>query len=160
MRPPSARISRGISALTFRQSTRRILPGMDITDIGLFRLADQRLAWTDQRQQLLAQNVANADTPGYRPQDLQPFAKSLAAAGAADAASPVQTNPMHMAGTLPSGVNAVDRMAKPDARAPDGNAVSLQDELAKVAETDQAQEFVLNLYHTYLGMFGTALGKG
>ena len=52
--------------LTFRQPTRRILPGMDITNIGLFQLADKRLAWADQRQQVLAQNVANSDTPGYR----------------------------------------------------------------------------------------------
>ena len=39
---------------------------MDPTDIGLFRLAEQRLAWADQRQQLLARNVANANTPGFQ----------------------------------------------------------------------------------------------
>ena len=133
---------------------------MDITDIGLFRLAEQRLAWTDQRQQLLAKNVANADTPGYRPQDLLPFAETLAATTAGGPVTPVQTNPMHLAGTLGPAAGRLDRMAKPEAKAPDGNAVSLQDELTKVAETDHTQEFVLNLYHSYLGMFSTALGKG
>lgn len=133
---------------------------MDMTEIGLFRIAEKRLAWADQRQRLLARNVANADTPGYRAQDLQPFARTLAEAATGDGASPVQTNPMHLAGTLPSAASGTDRMAKPDAKAPDGNAVSLQDELAKVAETDHMQEFVLNLYHTYMGMFGTAIGKG
>lgn len=132
---------------------------MDITEIGLFRIAEKRLAWADQRQRVLARNVANADTPGYRPQDVQPFAKMLAQ-GTGDGAGPVQTNPMHLAGTVAQAANGVDRMAKPDAKAPDGNAVSLQDQLAKVAETDHMQEFVLNLYHSYIGMFGTAIGKG
>jgi flagellar basal-body rod protein FlgB len=133
---------------------------MDITNLGLFQLADKRLAWADQRQQVLAQNVANADTPGYRAKDVQSFDKMLSQATASDAAIPVQTNQMHLAGTLATDTARLNRMAKPDAKAPDGNAVSLQDELAKVAETDQTQQFVLNLYHTYLGMFGTAIGKG
>jgi flagellar basal-body rod protein FlgB len=132
---------------------------MDITQIGLFSLAEKRLAWADQRQQVLAQNVANADTPGYRAKDVAPFAKMVAASGST-ASTPVQTNPLHLAGTLPSGAARLDAMAKPDAKAPDGNAVSLQDELTKVADTDNTQQFVLNLYHTYMGMFSTALGKG
>lgn len=131
---------------------------MDITEIGLFRLAEQRLAWTDARQKLLAQNVANSDTPAYRAQDLTPFAKTLAAAS--PAGSPVLTNPMHLAGTAGSGTAQLDVTARPEAKAPDGNAVSMQDELTKIAETDQSQAFVLNLYHSYLGMFSTALGRG
>ena len=31
------------------------------------------MAWLDRRQGVLAQNIANADTPGYRPQDLKAF---------------------------------------------------------------------------------------
>ena len=54
--------------------------GMDPTQIGLFDLAERRLAWADRRQELLAQNIANANTPGYRPHDLQPFAATLTSA--------------------------------------------------------------------------------
>ena len=49
----------------------------DVSGIPLFALADRRLAWIDQRQQLLSQNVANADTPGWRARDLKPFAALL-----------------------------------------------------------------------------------
>ncbi len=133
---------------------------MDISDIGLFRLAERRLAWSDQRQQVLAQNVANANTPGYQPRDLAPFAQSLMQASFAVASAPAQTEPGHMAGTISPNAAMLDTSRRPDARAPDGNAVSLQDELTKVAETDNLHEFTLNLYHTYLGMFSTALGKG
>ena len=41
----------------------------------LFDLADRRLAYLQHRQQVLAQNVANANTPGYRARDLEPFAE-------------------------------------------------------------------------------------
>ena len=39
---------------------------MDPTQNALFALAEQRLAWTDQRQAVLAQNIANASMPGYQ----------------------------------------------------------------------------------------------
>ena len=47
-----------------------------VADIGLFRLAERRLAWVARRQELLAQNVANANTPGLpaaRPDAVRPF---------------------------------------------------------------------------------------
>ena len=45
---------------------------MDPSDIGLFRLAEKRLNWIEQRQQVLAQNIANASTPDYKARDLSP----------------------------------------------------------------------------------------
>lgn len=124
-------------------------------DIGLFRLAEQRLAWVGRRQELLAQNVANANTPGYQPRDLAPFAKALA--NADPAAALVRTDPMHIAA---SGTAQSDRPFRPRERAPDGNGVSMEDQLTKVADTSSTQELVANLYHKYHGMFRTALGRG
>ena len=51
---------------------------MDPTDIGLFRLAERRMHWLDQRQSVLAQNVANVNTPGYKARDVPDFAATLA----------------------------------------------------------------------------------
>ena len=124
-------------------------------DIGLFRLAEQRLAWVGRRQELLAQNVANANTPGYQPRDLAPFAKALA--NADPTAALVRTDPMHIAA---SGTAQSDRPFHPRERAPDGNGVSMEDQLTKVADTSSTQELVANLYHKYHGMFRTALGRG
>lgn len=123
-------------------------------DIGLFRLAEQRLAWVGRRQELLAQNVANANTPGYQPRDLPPFAKALASVG--PAAALARTDPMHIAmtSTLQSG-----QPTRPRERSPDGNGVSMEDQLTKVADTSNTQELVANLYRKYQGMFRTALGR-
>ena len=39
---------------------------MNLSDIPLFSMMSQRMEWLSQRQQLLAHNVANANTPGYK----------------------------------------------------------------------------------------------
>jgi len=125
---------------------------MDPTDIGLFHLAERRLAWVDQRQRVLAQNVANANTPGYQPRDVLPFAASLSAAGAAM----VRTDPSHLSGSSEA---ASSVRARSSSRSPNGNAVSMEHELGKVAETASTQELVTNLYRKYQGLFRTALGR-
>ena len=72
---------------------------MDSARINLLDLAQQRMAWADERQAVLAQNIANANTPGYKPHDVRPFADALASAGAV---APVRTDPNHLAGTHPA----------------------------------------------------------
>jgi flagellar basal-body rod protein FlgB len=125
---------------------------MDTTDIGLFRLAERRLAWVDQRQRVLAQNVANANTPGYQPRDVAPFSASLGAAGA----DMIRTDPSHLSGS-PSTASSI--RAKVQGRSPNGNGVSMEEQLGKVADTSSTQELVTNLYRKYQGLFRTALGR-
>lgn len=121
--------------------------------IPLLDLAERRLGWIDRRQTILAQNIANADTPGYTPKDMQPFATLLAHAAPRMAV----TDPRHLSGTPASwGLNT---SLRPRERAPDGNAVSVETELTKIADTDNAHALVANLYHSYLGLFRTAIGK-
>jgi flagellar basal-body rod protein FlgB len=128
---------------------------MDPTRIALFDLAERRLAWTERRQAVLAQNIANADTPGWQPRDVAPFA------GMADQAviGLARTDPFHLAGTSDTGLLGA-KLVRPTARQPDGNAVSLDQELTKVADTDTTQSLVSAIYHTYLGLFRTAIGQG
>ena len=47
---------------------------MDIQGIGLFRMISQQLRWLGQRQEVLSQNLANSDTPGYQARDIEPMA--------------------------------------------------------------------------------------
>ncbi|MBV9538657.1 MAG: flagellar basal body rod protein FlgB [Acidisphaera sp.] len=119
--------------------------------IALFDLAERRLAWTAQREGVLAENIANADTPGWRPRDTAPFETSLNAAVLA----PTATNPRHLAGTAEGAALLQNQRGE---RAPDGNAVSLDREMVKVAQTDMAHAVTTDLYKAYVGMFRTALG--
>ena len=128
---------------------------MDASRSGPIALAEQRPHWLDQRQRVLAQNIANADTPGYQPADLVPFAQHLRQAGDT-AAAPWRTNAAHLAGRGDDGARR-DRTAVE--RTPDGNAVSLDQQALKVAETDQAHALAMGLHHRWLAMYRTALGR-
>jgi flagellar basal-body rod protein FlgB len=128
---------------------------MDQTQIGVFDLAERRLAWADRRQAVLAQNIANANTPSYQPRDLKPFAATLAGAGGIALAS---TQPNHMFGVAGDGARS-ETEPRPAARAPDGNAVTLDDQLIKVADTETTHALVTTIYKKYLALFGIALGR-
>jgi flagellar basal-body rod protein FlgB len=126
---------------------------MDLSRIGLFELAEKKMAWIDQRQPLLAQNIANADTPHFQPKDLGTFASLLSQM------APVmtQTSPRHLAGTRDPSRPNVTRARE---ISPDGNSVSIETEMTKLTATDGMHQTVTQLYSTYMGMFRTALGKG
>jgi flagellar basal-body rod protein FlgB len=121
-------------------------------NVALFDLAEQRLGWLDARQRVGAQNIANADTPGFVARDMVPFEKYLAKS----IVVPERTSPMHLVGlTQP----LASSQTQPMERAPDGNAVSVEDELTHVADNETQQGLVGNLWKSYMGMFMTVLGK-
>ncbi len=126
---------------------------LDVTSPPLFDLLESKLGWIDSRQRVLAQNIANTDTPDYTAKDVSPFEASLSQFDI----EPVLTSPLHLAGL--SFANGVHRVARTE-RAPDGNAVGLEDQLTKVADDESAQALTGNLWKTYMGMFMTALGHG
>jgi flagellar basal-body rod protein FlgB len=120
-------------------------------------LAERRLAWLEARQRVLAQNIANADTPGFRPRDLRPFAALLA--GRTAPVGVIRTDPAHL---TPRGAAAdprtrLDRAAAERSR--NGNAVALDEQAVKVADTDTAHALATGLHRRYLGLFRTALGR-
>lgn len=128
---------------------------MDVIGNSPVSLAERRLAWLDTRQRLLSQNVANADTPGFRPSDAVPFRQLLESNRGQSAL--VTTDARHI---RPSGMAA---LAVPDRRVTErtlnGNAVSLDQEAIRIAETDQAHALAMGLHRKYLGMFRMALGR-
>ena len=125
---------------------------MDPTDIGLFRLAEKRLNWVEQRQQVLAQNIANVSTPDYKARDLSPFESSLAEQGVAVA----RTDPAHLEG-LHSAAQGKEQPSR--GKSTSGNTVAMEDQLGKIADTASTQELVTSLYHKYQGMFKMVLGR-
>jgi flagellar basal-body rod protein FlgB len=128
---------------------------MDPTRIGLFDLAEKRLAWTAQRQSVLASNIANANTPAFQARDVQSFASVLAGSGSIE---PVRTQSAHMTGTTPTGLSSLT-MDPSKTRALDGNTVSLDQQLTKVADTETTQALVTTIWKKYMGMFSMALGR-
>jgi flagellar basal-body rod protein FlgB len=131
---------------------------MDLDKIPLLQTTKKRLAWLSQRQQVLAKNIANADTPDFRPHDLKPFT-----AGDPQAAAALDlkvTRPGHLAGVDRGDAGFADRaQRKPFETSPAGNAVVLEEQMAKVSETQLDHKLATELYRKHLGMFRMAVGS-
>lgn len=126
---------------------------MDLTSTGFFSLADKRLAWIDKSLQVRAENIANASTPGYQHEQIEPFSDVLAGTGHLD---PLQTNAQDLpALPLPDQLQAPS-MDQPPPSAASGDA-SVDGELGKLADAEGMQNLVIRLYGATLGMFRTAL---
>ena len=115
-------------------------------------LAERKLEWIDARSRVLAGNVANADTPAYEARDLAPFA-SMLAPGSLPLAT---TDARDLPGSPSADATATDDEA--DETSPDGNAVSVDQQMRLIAANDQDQGVVTTLYRKYVGMTATALG--
>ena len=131
---------------------------MSVTDLPLFTMLRTRMHWHQERQRLLAENVANADTPSYRPRDLAP--PQYDRLQPADApVGLVRTASGHLDGsTGNSSQFQASRFGGYEVR-PTGNAVNLEDEMIKVAANQMDYQAATTLYTRSLGQLKTALGK-
>lgn len=135
---------------------------MDLNRIPLFSLLTKRASWLDKRQEVLARNVANADTPGYAPRDLkaQDFRKLLEGAAPAPAhLGLAATNAAHAPGSKAPSSWRQEKTKEVHETAPDGNAVVLEEQLFKVAETQSDHRLALNLYAKHVAMLKAVLGR-
>jgi flagellar basal-body rod protein FlgB len=129
---------------------------MPISDIPIFSMLRSKLHWHQERQHLLAENVANSDTPGFRPSDLA-APKFDAASGVAPVAL-LRTSPVHLASADSSATFDLQRGGAFEV-VPTGNAVSLEDEMMKVAANQMDFQAASAIYTRGLGLIKTAIGK-
>lgn len=137
---------------------------MRLDDIPLFSTLKSRMGWLNNRQKLVAENVANSDTPGYVPRDLKPqsFDQALRAAGQAapGALPPVKiwrSEPGHMAAPDSKVTTSFGSQKVADSETTlDGNAVVLEEQMMKMAESRMAYDAAISLYQKSLSMLRTA----
>ncbi|WP_341704973.1 flagellar basal body protein [Ferrovibrio sp.] len=134
---------------------------MDLDRIGLLKAITQRMEWLGERQRVLAENVANADTPGYKPRDLKAISFKQLVEGRETSVRPRVTQAGHLGGLAG---RAGDQWASTRSRdayevAPDGNGVSLEQQMMKVAETQADHNLMTSLYRKQVGLLRKALGS-
>ncbi len=130
---------------------------MPISQIPIFAMLRTKMQWHQERQQVLAENVSHANTPKFKPRDLAPpeFDRTQPAA----ALMMANTSPAHLAGASAGAAQfQLDRRGNFEMR-PAGNAVSLEDEMIKVAANQMDYQAATALYARGLGLIKTALGK-
>jgi flagellar basal-body rod protein FlgB len=130
---------------------------MPISDIPILAMLRTRMEWHQERQRVLAENVANADTPNYQARDLAPpdFEREVSVASL----DLVRTDPGHIVGQGAGGSQfATDSSAHYEVR-PRGNSVTHEDEMMKVASNQMDFEAVASLYTRSLALIKVAIGR-
>lgn len=119
----------------------------------LFETASRHVEWLSHRQAVTAENIANADTPGYRSRDVQAFGMSLQQAGLAM----MQTHPAHQAAPSQAEGGVQWGAGTVWDRALSGNDVALEAELMKSSETGRLMAFDTGLMRSFHRMVLSSL---
>lgn len=133
---------------------------MTFLNMPVFTALADKMRWHQTRQGLLAENVANAETPGYRGRDLaqydfEPGKVKLSSATVTTTA----TQPNHFSvGGSPDAAFGAQRMANFEVT-PEGNGVTLEDEMMKVTTNLMDYQAATGLYTKSIKILKTALGR-
>lgn len=123
--------------------------------LDLFRMASAMASHAGLRQGVIASNMANADTPGYRARDVVPFADFYRA----DPGTGMQaTRGTHLFGTGSQAQPDIIDIDSPDI-SPNGNAVSLEDQMLRAVETQKQHSRALAIYQHGMTVLRTSLGR-
>lgn len=134
---------------------------MSVQKFSVFEAISRRMDWLSKRQTVLADNIANADTPGYAPQDLKEPEFQSVLRRALRPMAPQVTHPGHVDASAPERREPRSEDAREKYEtAPSGNAVVIEEQLVKVSENQMNYQTMTSLYRKHMQMFLTALGGG
>lgn len=121
----------------------------------IMTIASSLSAHAAARQALTAENVANADTPGYRAKDIADFAALYRASGSFGMA---HTRPGHLGGDA-AGEGMARIVLSGRNMSPNGNSVSLEAEMVKSAAAQSEHDLALTVYGKSLDILRASLGR-
>lgn len=123
--------------------------------IEMIRMARSMTGHAAQRNVVVARNIANADTPGFKARDLKAFEESYRKGGA----TPLRvTRAGHLTTPAFSPVNSRE-ISTGGIASPNGNSVSLEEELVKTAELKKQHDLSLGIYRSALDLMRTSIGR-
>jgi flagellar basal-body rod protein FlgB len=129
-----------------------------LEDLSLFAMAQKSMDWLSRRQEVLSENIANANTGNYQAQDLKPLSfKNLLEKDQAVRA--VTTSPMHISPEVEPVKYETEKEHQPEESKPNGNSVLLEEQMEKMGEVKQNYELATNLFSKHLAMLKEAIGK-
>lgn len=134
---------------------------MAITDLSGLSALKTRMQWHQERQRVLANNVANSDTPNFRPRDLVEPKFDRRGNSVDQAMGSVQvsrTNVNHISGSSAAESFGKNQKAGYETR-PAGNSVNLEEEMMKSSANQMDYAAATSLYSRSLGLLKTATGR-
>lgn len=128
--------------------------------LNVFQIAMAAAQHAGARQALVAQNVANADTPGYVAKDLMPFAAFVQKASNPRSAQQLQkaTRPGHLNGANASDLSRA-HLEDTTMISPNGNSVSVEDQMLQAVDLRRQHDRSMAIYKSSLTILRTSLGR-
>lgn len=128
-------------------------------NLNVFQLAHGMASHAGQRQAVVAQNVANADTPGYKARDIVSFHDTVAQAGSNGSGITLRaTRGSHLDAS--AALTGDWTEFTPEGRSdPNGNSVSVEQEILKSVETARQHERAISIYRSAVSILRTSLGR-
>lgn len=114
-------------------------------DLKILHTASLMARHAVERHSQIAENIANADTPGYKAKDLEPFSQAYARS---------ERTAIENGGAA----FRAERVATPGAASPNGNTVSLEDQMSRSAATTRDHDTAITIYSKTLSMLRSSLG--
>lgn len=125
--------------------------------LDVFKTASALASYATTRQSAISQNIANADTPGYKSTDLKPFADAYADRDNFSAMR--ATRPTHFAPETAGYALQIEEFERGGDLSPNGNSVSLETEMVSAAEVKFSHDLALTVYRSGLTLLRTSLGS-
>lgn len=130
---------------------------MNIAGIPLFQAMNQKMGYINARHAVLAQNIANADTPGYLAQDVK--APNIGASfGSMLPLATTKPGHMQAGGSNRAAFKTIEREDPAEIK-PTGNNVAIEDEVQRLSMNASDYQQVTAMYRKVSSMFNTAIGK-
>ncbi|MBT52667.1 MAG: flagellar biosynthesis protein FlgB [Mameliella sp.] len=121
-------------------------------NLDVFRTAMAMARHAGMQQAFSSQNIANADTPGYRARELPEFGETLRDSMMGQRAS----RDRHLNG---NNGRSVDISERRDALDPNGNTVSLEQEMVTAVDAKRQHDRALAIYRSNLSILRASLGR-
>ncbi|MEE2690767.1 MAG: FlgB family protein [Pseudomonadota bacterium] len=120
-------------------------------ELKLLTMASAMARHAAARHEVLAENIANADTAGYRAKDIEPFAQSFERMAS--------TAGRETSGAISTAEWRFSEVYTPGAESPNGNTVSLEDQMMRTIEAQQDHQAATAIYKKTLDILRLSLGK-
>ncbi|XDA98475.1 FlgB family protein [Sulfitobacter sp. LCG007] len=126
--------------------------------LDVFKMSYAMAVHAGHRQAVVAQNVANADTPGYQARDVASFSDSFRSTALSAGQVQKATRPGHLNGAS-SAVPASATVDRDAEASPNGNTVSLEMEMLKSIDAKRSHDRALAIYKSSLNILRLNLAR-
>lgn len=134
---------------------------MDLKEPALNTMMKGHMKYMANRQKVLAHNIANIDTPGYKARELKKLDFKKLAMSTSSQLDMAATSPAHLSGTLVGGSSTFksEKDRNTFETVPTDNNVVLEDQMGKISDTGAQYQISSSLMRKFTGLYRKAAGS-